>query len=242
MNFSHPIYFLCVILGVTLALAFPATRHLARSERRQYYTLQFIMLIGAVLGAKLSVLFGDFGWPVLPLQDWKTVLWSGRSITGALLLGFLFAEVAKPFLKYEQPPNDRFAAVLPFSIALGRVGCLMEGCCAGVPYEGICAYHGLDGTLRFPSQALEIAFQLTIGLSFLFMAKRKILHGHLFALYLGFYGLFRFSTEFMRDTPKAFAGWSGYQWLSLIMIALGTGFFLKRYLARPTSWDESISV
>jgi len=235
---NHPIYLVCGILGVVLLLAFPVTRDIRKGRpRRQYYRLQLIMLIGAVLGAKLSVLIGDYGWPWLPVPDWRQILWSGRSITGALILGFLFAETAKPFLGYTQPPNNRFAALLPFSIALGRVGCLVEGCCAGVPYAGACAMRGLDGTLRFPSQALEIVFQLGIGVTFMILVKQGKLTGHLFALYLVLYGAFRFTSEFWRDTPKIWHGWSGYQWLSLIMMALGAVFFLKRTLFRPVSWD-----
>lgn len=236
---NHPIYFVCVILGLVLVLAFPVTRDIRRGkERRQYYTLQLFMLVGAVLGAKISVLIGDYGWPFSPVPEWRQILWSGRSITGALILGFLFAEAAKPLLGYVRPPNDRFAALLPFSIALGRVGCLVEGCCAGIPYTGFCAMRGMDGSLRFPAQALEICFQLSVGCMFLLLVKRRQLHGHLFAIYLMVYGAFRFFSEFFRDTPKIFHGWSGYQWLSLIMITLGAGFFLKRLLIRPVKWDE----
>jgi len=80
-------------------------------------------------GAKLSVLIGDYHWPWVTVEDWRNVLWSGRSITGALILGFLCAELAKPLIGYPMPPNDRFAALLPFTIATGRVGCLITGCC-----------------------------------------------------------------------------------------------------------------
>ena len=84
---NHPVYFVCVLLGVILAFAFPVTRDIRRgTHRRQYYTLQLIMLVGAVLGAKLSVLVGDYGWPLLPVPDWRQILWSGRSITGATAL------------------------------------------------------------------------------------------------------------------------------------------------------------
>lgn len=236
---KHPVYFVCVLLGVILALAFPVTRGIQRGKhRQQYYILQLIMLVGAVIGAKLSVLMGDYGWPLLPVSDWQAIIWSGRSVTGALILGFLFVEVSKPIIGYTRPPNDRFAALLPFSIALGRVGCLVEGCCAGVPYNGVCAMRGIDGVYRFPSQVLEIVFQICVGVSFLFLVKRGKLQGHLFAIYLMLYGVFRFLSESLRDTPKIFHGWSGYQWLCLIMIALGAGFFLKRNFARPAMWDE----
>ena len=49
-------------------------------------------------------------------HDWGALLGGGRSIAGALLFGFLGVEAAKPLLRYDIPPNDRFAIVLPFSI------------------------------------------------------------------------------------------------------------------------------
>jgi phosphatidylglycerol---prolipoprotein diacylglyceryl transferase len=238
MNLPHPGYLLLVGASVTIALAFPVTRHIREDRlRRQYYILQGITLLGAVVGAKFSVLFGDYGWPQATVNDWQAVVWSGRSITGALIFGFLCAELAKPLMGYTMPPNDRFAAVLPFTVAIGRVGCLTAGCCRGLPYDGWCALHGADGISRYPTQLFEIIFQLTMGVIFIVMVKRGLLFGRLFSLYLIAYGLFRFVTEFIRETPKLFGGLSGYQLLALVMIGLGAAFLLKRTLA-PPDWSE----
>src|SRR5439155_1748200 len=105
MNPFRPGYVLFVGASVLLALAFPVARHIPRERlRQQYYFLQGITLVGAVVGAKFSVLVGDYHWPWATISDWGTVLWSGRSITGALLFGFLFAELAKPLMGYTMPP------------------------------------------------------------------------------------------------------------------------------------------
>ncbi len=239
MNSFQPTYFLFVGVGALMALAFPVVRHIHEQRlRRQYYLLQAITLLGAIVGAKLSVLFGDYHWPWASVNNWQDALWSGRSITGALIFGFLFAEIAKPIVDYTMPPNDRFAALLPFTIAIGRIGCWTAGCCGGLPYDGWCALRGADGILRYPTQVFEIIFQLAIGVLFVWMVKRRILFGRLFSFYLIAYGVFRFLTEFIRDTPKHFGGLSGYQFLSLVMIALGAAFLLKRTFARPSNWSE----
>lgn len=236
---DHPFYLLTAASAVLLALLFPVTRDIQRGRhRRQYYFLQVVTILGAIAGAKFSVLFGDAGWPLREAPDWRELLWSGRSITGALILGFLAAEVAKPIIGYPMPPNDRFAAVLPFSIGLGRVGCLVSGCCGGVPWNGWCAIHDHDGVLRHPTQAYEMLFQFGIGVLFLFLVKRGLLFGHLFSIYLMGYGTFRFFTEFLRDTPKFFGALSGYQVLALVMLVLGACVFIKRKLAPPPDWDE----
>ena len=239
MNFFHPAYLLFAGAGVLIALAFPVARHIREQGlRRQYYLLQGITLLGAVIGAKISVLVGDYHWPWATVSDWWGVLWSGRSITGALIFGFLFAEIAKPIMSYTMPPNDRFAALLPFTFAIGRVGCLMAGCCRGLPYDGWCAFRGADGISRHPTQIYEMIFQITIGILFIVMVKRRLLFGRLFSIYLIAYGVFRFLTEFVRETPKFFGDLSGYQLLSLVMITLGAAFLLKRTLAPPPSWSE----
>ena len=239
MNLLSPAYMLPVGAGVALALLFPVASHIReKSLRNQYYFLQGITLLGAVVGAKVSVLFGDYHWPWTPVNDWGNVLWSGRSITGALIFGFLFAEIAKPMIGYTMPPNDRFATLLPFTIGIGRIGCLLAGCCEGLPYNGWCAIRDTHGVFRYPTQLIEIVFQFVVGLTFVILLKRRILFGCLFSLYLVLYGLFRFLTEFIRDTPKFFGGLSGYQMLSILMIFLGAVFLLKRSLWQPASWNE----
>jgi phosphatidylglycerol:prolipoprotein diacylglycerol transferase len=239
MNTFQPGYLLFVGVGVLIALAFPVTRHIRGQRlRRQYYLLQGITLLGAVIGAKVSVLIGDHRWPWVTVENWPAVLWSGRSITGALIFGFLFAEMAKPLVGYSMPPNDRFATLLPFTIALGRVGCLTAGCCLGLPFDGWCAVRAADGVARYPATLFEIIFQLTVGALFLVLVKRGLFYGRLFSLYLVLYGAFRFLTEFIRDTPKFLGGFSGYQILSLVMMALGAAFFLKRTWSPPSAWSE----
>jgi phosphatidylglycerol:prolipoprotein diacylglycerol transferase len=239
MSFFQPSYLLFVGVGVIIALAFPVARHI-RDERlrRQYYLLQGITLVGALFGAKVSVLFGDHNWPFAAIKDWPAVLWSGRSLTGALIFGFLFAELAKPMLGYRMPPNDRFAAVLPFTIAIGRFGCLTAGCCGGLPCDRWFCIAGPDGVSRYPTQVFEMFFQVGIGVLFIFLIRRRLWFGRLFSFYLIAYGVFRFLTEFLRATPKFFGILSGYQLLSMLMIALGAAFFLKRTLAPPRNWNE----
>ena len=234
----HLAYAGMILLGAILLACLRVTRDLrGADERRQYYLLQAITLVGALLGMKVAVMMGDARWPLQPFHDWETLLWSGRSITGALLFGFLAAELAKPLLGYTLPPNDRFATVLPFSIAIGRIGCLLSGCCLGVPYDGALAMRAADGVMRHPAPLYELAFNLIVGIVFVLLLRRRLLFGRLFALYLVLYGAFHFAIEFVRDTPKDYAaGLSGYQWLSLAMLALGLLFLARRTLA-PPAWS-----
>ncbi|MDQ6685355.1 MAG: prolipoprotein diacylglyceryl transferase [Pseudomonadota bacterium] len=222
-------YALMVLLGVALLLVFRPAAAYASSERRQYWQLQGYTMLGAIFGAKLVVLMGDAEWPLKPYDDWLGLVTSGRSIVGALLFGFLVAEALKPVLGYKLPPNDKFAMILPFSIATGRLGCWLSGCCLGIPMEGPLAVAGLDGVPRFPAPLVEMAFHVAAGLALIALWRRKILVGRLFALYLVAYGIFRFASEYWRETPKGFAGYSAYQWFCIAMIVCGgMALYLRR--------------
>ena len=236
----QPAYAVMVLLGFALVFAFPVTKPIvSRSDRRTYYLIQAITLVGAALGAKLAVLMGDALWPIEPFHDWSALLLSGRSIAGALLVGFLVAEAAKPLLRYRLPPNDRFAVVLPFSIAIGRLGCYFAGCCRGLPHDGAWTITYADGIARHPIAFYELGFHLLAGVLLLHLYRRRILFGRLFALYLVLYGLFRFATENLRVTEKAFLEHSAYQWFAVAMVAAGLVALAVRGVNRPRDWPPA---
>lgn len=233
-------YALMVLLGFGVMLAFPLTRGLAASdEKRRYWILQGITLLGALIGAKFAVLVGDGLWPLQPFHDWIGLAISGRSIVGALLFGFLAAEAAKPLLDYRLPPNDRFAMILPFSMGIGRIGCLLSGCCLGVPWNGPLAVTYADGIPRHPAALYEMLFDFAIGFLLIALYRRGKLQGRLFAVFLIVYGVFRFTSEFWRETAKAFAGWSAYQWFCIALVIAGSVSLVWRTRAPQRIWGDA---
>lgn len=229
-------YALPVLLGLAVIFLFPLTRHMkAREDRLRYWGVQACVMLGALVGAKLAALTGDYGWPLRPVPGGLMgALNGGRSIVGGLLGGWAAGELAKPLFGYRLPPNDRFAAVLPFSIAIGRVGCFLTGCCAGTPHDGWFSTRDADGVHRWPTQLMEVGFQLTVGVAFMAMVRRRILHARLFSTYLVVYGLYRFVTEFVRDTPHGVEGLSVYQVLCVPMVLLGAALTVWRTV-RPVA-------
>jgi phosphatidylglycerol---prolipoprotein diacylglyceryl transferase len=214
-------YVVPATLGLVLLVAYPVSLHLDPALKPRYYLLQGITLLGALVGAKIVVLVGDRGWPAVPVQGLADVVGAGRSVVGGLLFGFLTAEAVKPLLRYRLPPNDRFAAILPFSLALGRVGCYLSGCCRGTSWDGGLSVTYADGIPRHPAQLYEAGFQVAAGVLLMMLEKRGILKGRLFALYLVAYGAYRFLSEFIRETPHVFLGYSAYQGFCVLMIAAG---------------------
>ena len=81
---------------------------------------------------------------------------------------------------------------------------------------------------RWPASEIELVFQLAMFVVIVWLARRGLLAGRRFFLYLACYGAFRFIHEFFRDTPKILAGISGYQVLSLVCFIAGAMMFRRR--------------
>lgn len=224
-----PEYALPVVVGLALTLLYPAAPQVRAKENvRGYRVLLLVTLVFAVVGAKLAALMGDRLWPFVALEDgWRTVVFSGRSIVGGLLFGHLASELTRPLIGYTAAPNDRLAVGLCISIAIGRLGCSLAGCCLGVPWESPLAWT-TDGVARFPTAPLELVFHLGLAGVLFVLERRRVLFGRLFSLYLVVYGVFRFASEPLRATPKVLWGGSVYQAFAVVLVIVGaTGLWWR---------------
>ena len=158
------------------------------------------------------------------------ILATGKSITGALLGGYLAVEIAKRLLKYEGVTGDWFAVIVPVGIMLGRVGCFLNGCCLGRVCEpSWFTMNDAAGVARWPAVPVEFLFNALMLGVILLLRWGRIAPGQLFHIYLMAYGAFRFFHEFLRDTPQILGPISGYQIAALGLVALGlTGFMARR--------------
>jgi len=211
---------------------------LARRDER-LLIIYFAALTSAFLGAKLVYLAAE-GWMFWDdPQRW--VIWAtGKTILGALLFGYLGVEIAKKFTGYTQPTGDWFALIAPLGIAMGRIGCLLHGCCLGKRCPPAWwTIRDAHGTTRWPAVPLEIGFNLAAALIFVGLRRWRVLPGQHFHLYLMAYGFFRFFHEFMRATPRVAGELSGYQFAALAVAGLGIVGFLRRRHAQCASQDMS---
>jgi phosphatidylglycerol---prolipoprotein diacylglyceryl transferase len=185
-------------------------------------------LLGGFIGAKVVYLLAE-GWRDWPMPDRWLRLATGKTILGALMGGYLGVEVAKRVLGYSRATGDLFAVVAPIGIILGRIGCLLHGCCAGHVCEP--AWYALTdarGVPRWPAVPVEIVFNVVAIAGFLVLRRTRALPGQHFHLYLIGYGAFRFAHEFVRDTPRVVGSLSGYHLAALACAALGVWGFARR--------------
>ena len=197
-----------------------------RSQNEPLIPLIYFSALGcALLCAKLVYLLSE-GW-LVPDDENRLLHWlTGKSVTGALLGGFLGVEASKKLLRYQKATGDGFAAVLPLALIVGRFGCLHHGCCQGIACE-------LGPFERWPAVPVEICFNLLAFLLFLNFRRFAFLPNQHFHLYLIAYGLFRFGHEFLRATPKPFLWLSGYQIVALILATVGVIAYRKRQRNPP---------
>lgn len=218
-------YSLLVAGGVVASAILWARLIRGRGNDRRLPVIYACGLAGAIIGAKLAFLLAE-GWH---FRHDTTALITGKSITGALLLGYAGVEVGKKLLRYTSPTGDLFAIVVPLSIALGRVGCILQGCCPGAactPAWYTIADHA--GTPRWPAAHAELAFNLLFALWALAARRLAWCTGNHFHVYLMAYGLFRFAHEFARDDARLWGPFSGYHALAAAMAIFGAYRFITR--------------
>ena len=137
---------------------------------------------------------------------------------------------------------DVLAPSIALGHAIGRIGCLMNGCCYGRPTQlpwGICfpPDHATAGVPVHPTQIYEAVLNFGIYLFLARCYRARKFPGQIFALYLIFYALIRLFVEVFRgDYPIRYLGGvaTPAQLLSVAILALGLVLFgaLSRLL-RP---------
>jgi len=217
-------------IGVSIAL----WNRLARRDER-LMVIYLAALASAFLGAKLVYLAAE-GWMFWDDPN-RWMIWAtGKTILGALLGGYAGVEIAKKLIRYTTPTGDWFALIAPVGIVLGRIGCLLHGCCLGRRCEPAWwTIRGASGVARWPAVPVEILFNLAAIGIFLVLRRRRILEGQHFHLYLLSYGLFRFAHEFLRATPRVTGEVSGYQIAAIAVAGLGIVGFVRRRNAQRLS-------
>jgi phosphatidylglycerol:prolipoprotein diacylglycerol transferase len=226
--------------GVLLALAyltglwFATVRAGARGLDRDRITdLGIYIIISALVGAKLLLIIVEFDhYRQNPADIW-TILRSGGVFYGGLIssVGVAFWYIRRHSLPV-WTTCDAFAPGIVLGQAVGRIGCLMAGCCYGKPTElpwGITFTNPLAaanvgtplGVSLHPTQLYESGAALLI-LGGLLLAERgsKWFVGRTFWTYLLLYPTARFIIEFYRGDPRgtAFDLVSTSQFVSLLLI------------------------
>ena len=220
------------LLGLQVAVARGRARGL---DGQRVMDLGIAIIVSALVGAKLLLFVVEFDhFTRNPAELW-TLVRSGGVFYGGLLLS---VAVAFWYMRRHAMPLwatcDAFAPGIAAGQAVGRLGCLLAGCCYGHPTDvpwGItftsplaAANVGtpLDVSLH-PTQLYEsVAALVILGILLALENRGRPFAGRTFWSYLLLYPAVRFLIEFYRGDPRGtvFDVLSTSQFVSLLLVPL----------------------
>ncbi len=175
--------------------------------------------VGMMVGSRVTQVFiePEAASQLLDFFNLFNPALGGRNLVGAILGGFLLALAFEKALGIARGFDDASAPGIALGIAVGRIGCLLGGCCHGVPTDLPWAIE-LHGVRGHPTQVYDGLFNLALFFILWRLRDRMPQRGALFKLYLVAYGAFRFWQEFLRVNPPLALGLTMPQWACLLLL------------------------
>lgn len=227
--------------GVLMLVAFASALWFARTRARRFgfepdevSDIAFWALIAGVLGARVGFIVQEIPFYSQHPEKLLTLQFEGLTSFGGLVFGFLAIVVGcrkrkKSVLAF----LDLAGGPMIVGHAIGRVGCLLNGCCYGgacdLPWAVSVAER--PGLLFHPAQIYDSLMNL-VGLALLLAVERRgIVRGRSFGVFLVVHGLARFFYEFWRaGTTSTTLGRSSLteaHIAALVLILVGVGVLLR---------------
>lgn len=184
-------------------------------------------VFGAACGSKL--LYVAQYWHALQSQP-MVVWWSGKTIAGGLLGGWLSVELTKLVVRWPHSTGDLFVWPLLVGMCIGRVGCQLAGL-EDLTYGGVTSlpwgWNYGDGVLRHPVALYEVAGLLMIAVLLLrFRHALARVSGDRFKVFMIGYLLLRMVLECFKPphaptapgmlSPSLYVGMSAIQWACVL--------------------------
>jgi len=220
---SYPvILFLALLVGIGIYV-----RQLKKDgiKSPNAFYIALFGIVGGTIGAKLPLIFMYWKEINSNTNSLNTVL-QGRTIVGGLIGGGGSIFVAKRIFNIKERMGNQLAVPIAVAMAIGRVGCLLRGCCYGKETHLAWGVDFGDHILRHPTQIYEIIFDISMVI-YLSIRKRKgVRPGQLYSIFLNGYLSFRFLLEFIRVEKISFMLLTDFQ----IICIVGLMFINRKYL------------
>ena len=199
-------------------------------------------LCAIVAGLGFAVLFQAFyniderGAFIIDKETGAT--FAGGLIGGALTfiaVYFIFGKKADERYKKEfRRIADCAACAIPAGHAIGRIGCLMDGCCYGRPTDSFIGIYMQNlGYKVVPTQLFEAVFLALLALTLIFVLIKK--SAPAMGIYLVSYGMWRFVIEFFRDDYRGTSlvpFLTPSQLVAVMMFIIGAALLALRLMAK----------
>ncbi len=195
---SYNAIFTAVLVGIPSGIVFSRLLHVV--DRWSYYSQN----PGQIIGTEGLTFYG--------------------AILGAALGIWIYSKLSNFQFGYLA---DLVAPAIPLAQAVGRVGCLINGCCYGIATSlpwGVVYTHpdslGPLGVAVHPTQVYEIIYHLLAFTVLLKLRGRFKPEGSLFLVYLSLYALWRVGGDFLRVGTPFLLGLYQAQVIGIIVLAI----------------------
>jgi protein-S-isoprenylcysteine O-methyltransferase Ste14 len=196
---------------------------------RQYAVAVFFIMIFVIIGAGLWAQIIEGSSKLLRPYGYYGGLTGG--IVACVLASLLFSINIYTLLA-------SFAMAAPWIQSIGRLRCLVQGCCHGKPsnenigirfthpYSRVNKLSGLSGVPLHPTQLYSIGTNIITGLILIRLFNIGMSSSFIIGIYFIFNGLGRFVEESLRGEAQTpyWAGMRIYQWIAIINILIGAFF------------------
>lgn len=168
-------------------------------------------------------------------------VWGSLSSFGGMLGGLLGLWIVMRVKRVTPPDMLRFFDVLifalPFTLAVGRLGCALQHDHPGVSSSHWLAVRFPDGP-RFDLGLLEFLYVSAVAAVFAWLGRKRRPDGFYIGLFFALYGPVRFAMDSLRVLEARYSGWTPAQYLSILSTLVGVGilgFVLTRTGAGPAA-------
>jgi phosphatidylglycerol---prolipoprotein diacylglyceryl transferase len=201
-----------------------AAAHAAGLDADRVFLATFLLLIPALMGARLLHVVAHWRtYRRAPRRIWNRAE-GGAAQYGGLLLAL---PLSWPLLAMLHVSFGAFWDVAIFTILVGmifaRIGCVMNGCCAGRPTESwlSCRLPNTKSvwTRRLPTQYLEAALAGLLLLGAVMLRTRMRFPGELFCVIAAGYAAGRLVLESTREQPPGGGRFTIHHGISLALLA-----------------------
>ena len=203
--------------------------------------LSFYIILRAIIGSRLLYIilnplyFLDNPWQIFMFWKGGLVFLGGGILATAIVIWFL-RKHKQPFW----PWADAIAPGLALGQCIGRIGCLMAGCCYGkqcsLPWSITFFDSDSLAPLHVALHPTQIYHSLAGLLTFIILIKAKNYlprQGQLMGLFLVIYSILRFNIEFFRaDYRGEFFILSMTQLISILVFFAGLYIIINRQWAK----------
>lgn len=202
------------------------------------------VFIGGLIGARLFYVIAEFSYysqnpaAIFRLTDGGLSFFG--MMFGAYIVGIYYMKRAKlPVWKIA----DEIAVYLPLGYALARVGCLLNGCCYGVPANLPWAFPvpTVDNLPRHPTQIYALLISLLIFIIIWLFRNHRQFPGFLFWLYVLLYTVGRFIVEGFRVSQIIAFGRLRLTQLFCLLLFIPVGIYFFYRLKKDTPNQKHVA-